>query len=222
MRHIGSVAIALVVALCAWQPATASQVTYHPAIPGLEPGWAEYVFDFTAVPPGAGTPVSETVGDLTVTYVAPDDPLAFKVVDGAGIPASPSPLPWLLGAPGSPALGIDFDRAVFGVAVRFLTLGDGPMEMDVLSGGLAGTVVGNTTAGGTVPPGLIHPEGFIGLLPVCVCDNTRDALWLRDPTDQGFAVQQIVVLRQIPEPSTLALLVIAFAWLPALRGRQVT
>jgi hypothetical protein len=207
MLYFKSLLVVFIVCLVSIQPTMASQVTYHPAIPGPggEPAWASYVFNFAAFPLGQETGFSETVGDLTITYTSPNDPSAFKTINSGDIPATPSLFPLLLGANGSSVLGISFSQSVYGIAVEYVTLGPGPIQMDLMSGGFGGNAVSTLSDSGTIPSGFIYPEGFLSLLPVCVCDNFFDAVKLSDFTDPSFAIRSIVVARQIPEPPTLAL-----------------
>jgi hypothetical protein len=203
-------AVALMIAcILAVSSAFASEVSYFP-------GYAQYVFDFGAFPPGRTTPFSETVGNLTISYTAPDDPSAFRTADSAGIPASRS-LPWLLGRPGSSILEFTLSRPVFGVAVEYLTLGPGPIRMDLRSGGLGGSIIRTRSDSGDAPSGLIYPEGFISLLPVCVCPNDFDAVRLSDSTDPSFAIRRVYVAENVPEPSTLAFLAVGLAILLVLK-----
>jgi hypothetical protein len=170
------------------------------------PNFSEYVIDFSAFPLGTTTPFSETVGSLTIFYSAPNDPGAFRTVE-----ASPSPFPWLQGKEGSSALGLTLSRPAFGVGVEYLTLGPGPIRMDLMSGGLAGSIVRTQSASGG--------QGFISFLPVCICPNDFDAILLSDLTDPSFAVQKMYIVQSgidVPEPSALALLAVGLVMLVAI------
>jgi hypothetical protein len=217
MSRFKSVLLVALACQVATQPTAASQVTNRPAIPGFQAEWNFYEFDFTAFPLGTTTEFSETVGGLTITYSAPNDPFAFRTVDSGDIPATSSPFPWLLGDAGSSVLEISLSHPVFGIGVEFLTLGGGPILMDLLSDGLDGTLVGGIGAVGGTPPGLIYPEGFASLLPVCVCANYFDAVRLSDLTDPSFAVHRIVVARRVPEPPMFAILGIGLVALMTVR-----
>jgi hypothetical protein len=215
--YLKSLLVIIIACVVSIQTTMASQIVYHPAGPGGESAWAAYFIDFAAFPPGQGTGFSETIGDLTVTYTAPNDPSAFITVNSGDIPATSSPFPLLLGMVGSSVLEISFSQSLFGIAVKYVTLGPGPIQMDLLSGGFGGNVVGTLSDSGTIPSGLIYPEGSLNLLPVCVCDNFFDAVKLSDVTDPSFAIRSIVVARQIPEPPMLALFAIGLAGLVTLR-----
>jgi hypothetical protein len=203
-----SVIFLLIACLAAAQPVTASTLTHFP-------GWTSYDVDFSAFPVATPTPFSETIGDLNVVYTAPDDPFAFATVNSQDIPASPWPFPLLLGGAGSLTLGIRFTEPVFGILAEFVTVGPGPIQMDLLSGGLSGIVVGSRSESGVIPPGLIYPEGFISMLPVCICPNYFDAVRLS--SDSRFAIRRMLVTQSLPEPTTLAMFSIGLVLLAALR-----
>jgi hypothetical protein len=183
-------------------------------------GWTEFILDFTSFPLGTATTFTETVDGFAVTYVA-NDPFAFKTVDSEDIPVSPSTFPWLLGEAGSSSLGIIFSHAVFGVAIEFATLGPGPIQMDLMSGGLGGSVVATLSQSGSIPGGLIYPEGFLSLLPTCICPNYFDAVRLTDSSDPSFAIRRIFVAKT-PEPATLAMFGVGLALLALLRLPRCT
>jgi hypothetical protein len=197
--------VPVIACLGAAPPAFASEVSYFPQ-------FVQYVVDFGAFPLGTGTPFSETVGSLTIFYSAPNDPGAFQTVDSTSIPASSSPLPWLLGKQGSSALGLTLSRPAFGVGVEYLTLGPGPIQMDLVSGGLGGSITRTQSAGG--------PQGFISFLPVCICPNDFDAILLSDSTDPSFAIQRVYIVESyipgVPESSALALLAVGLVMLAAM------
>ena len=208
-----------ILAAAVFVPATdalASSVTYFPGMPGLEPPSAVYMLDFTAFPPGLPAPFAETVDRLTVTYT-PLVPGTFATQSAAAIPTEPAPDPVLLGS--SPVLFVSFDAPVYGIAAAFLTQGPGPIVMDLLSGG---TVVGTVSATGAVPPGLVYPEGLIGLIPACVCANYFDSVVFTDLGDPAFAIRYLEVFQNLPEPSGIGLLAAslgAFAMLHRQRQR---
>lgn len=105
--------------------------------------------------------------------------------------------------------------------MEYVTLGPGPIQMDLMSGGFGGNVVGTLSDSGTIPPGLIYPEGFLSLLPLCVCDNYFDAVVLSDFTDPSFAIRRIIIAQQLPEPPTFAMFGIGLAVLAAFRRQPV-
>lgn len=71
MLYFKSLLVVIIACLMLTQPTVASQVTYYPGIPGVEPPWAVYILDFATFPPGQEMGFSETVGDLTVTLLTP-------------------------------------------------------------------------------------------------------------------------------------------------------
>lgn len=208
MLSLRSVIFFLIACVTVAQPTTASTLTHFP-------GWTLYDVDFSAFPVGTPTPFSETIGDLNIVYTAPNDPFAFATVNSQDIPASSWPFPLLLGGASSLTLGIRFTEPVFGILVEFVTLGPGPIQMDLLSGGLSGTVVGSRSESGVIPPGMIYPEGFISMLPVCICTNYFDAVRLS--SDSRFATRRMLVAQSVPEPATLAMFSIGLVLLVALR-----
>ena len=147
------------------------------------------------------------MGDLTISYTAPNDPGAFMTVESTSLPVSPSQFPWLLGREGSSTLEFTLSRPIFGVAVECVTLGPGPIRMDLLNGGLGGSVIRTQSASG--------PVGVLSLLPVCICPNDFDAVRLSDWTDPNFAVGRIFLAESVPvpEPPALPLLTVGLTML---------
>lgn len=184
--------------------ALASEISYFP-------GYTVYAVDFGAFSAGITTPFSETVGDLTITYIAPNDPSAFRTVDSTSLPVTPSLSPWLLGREGSSTLEVTLSRPVYGAAVEYLTLGPGPIQMDFMSGGLGGSIIRTRSESA--------PAGFIGFVPVCICPNDFDAVRLSHLTDPSFAIGRILLAESVavPEPTALALLAVGLAMLVAIK-----
>ena len=93
--------------------------------------------------------------------------------------------------------------------------------MDLLTGGLFGSVIASLSGFGTIPTGLTYPEGIISMMPVCVCANNFDAVRLSDLNGQGFGVHRILVAQQVPEPLTAAILGLGLAGLGFSRRRKL-
>ena len=213
MLSFRSAIVLLIACLGAVPPAMASTLTTFP-------GFHLYDFNFSAFPIGVTSPFAETLGDFTILYSAPNDPFAFATVNSADIPASPGSFPLLLGGAGSSTLHLSLSHSAFGAFVEFVSLGPGPIQMDLLRGGLGGTVIESRNESGVIPPGLIYPEGFISLLPVCVCPNSFDAVTLS--SDSNFAVRRISIAQNVPEPATLGLLSIGLLLAAPAFARMVS
>jgi hypothetical protein len=196
--------------------AFASSVTYFPGIPGVEPPSAVYILDFTALPGGLPTPFEETVGNLTVTYTSLV-PAAFTTQPATAIPTEPSPSPVLFGSSlpsAAPVLVVSFSSRIYGIGAAFLTQGPGPIVMGV-NGHLNGI-----SASGVVPPGLVYPEGFIALIPTCVCASDINSVLFYDVGDPAFTIRYIQVFQSIPEPSSIGLLAAGLSSFTILYRRQ--
>ena len=201
-----SAAVLLIAFLATSRPSMASTLVHFP-------GFTLYDFDFSAFPLGMTTPFSETIGGLTIHYSAPGDPFAFST---GNIPGYPSPSPLLLGPPGSSTLQMSLSQSAFGALVEFVSLGPAHIQMDLLSGGPGGTVVGSQSV--VIPPGPMYQEGGISLLPVCICPNIFDAVTLS--SDSSITVSRIGIAQNVnmAEPTTLAMLSIGLL-LAAIRFR---
>lgn len=211
--RVGVAALFAWMLLAPWNASLASSVIYYPGFGGgVEPPWALYSLDFSAFQLGSSTPLSETVGSLTVSYSAPNDPSAFSIVAGSAVPGGTSNAPALLGAPGSDTLLISFSSQLFGLGMRFAATGVGPITLTFLLGGVDGKVVASTTESDLF--------GHIGLLPVCVCDNYFDAAILTGPNLQSFALLDMIAVRVVPEPSTVLLLALGLVTVHLGRRRN--
>lgn len=73
------------------------------------------------------------------------------------------------------------------------------LTLEAYSGGLGGTLVGTVQLAGIIPPGFSFPEGTIAF-----AGPQFDTIRL-SATSQDFAIDNVVVDSDVPEPSTLSL-----------------
>ena len=202
--------LVVIMGLLMAQPTQASRVGYYPWSKHVM-AEADYVFDFTAFPLGMETGFSETIGDFTITYSTPDEQPAFKLVNGADIPATRS-FPWLLSQAASSILDIRFSQQAYWVGVEYVILGEGSLTKTEIRNSRYEPYRWSFDFHGAIPSGLIYPEGFSDFQPLCVCANSIDAVVLSDTTDAGFGVRRIFVgVAQVPEPSTPVMVGIGLA-----------
>jgi hypothetical protein len=177
---------------------------------------AWYIFDFTAFPDGASTPLSETLvgsptGPMTARYTAgPADPGAFAIL--------PSPLAdkTLVRSNDDPAavLSIIPARSFYGIAVHYQVFGTGPILMDVFSDGRRFLTFDDDDA-----------DAWVSAIPVGgYFPNRFDAVVLRfdrsTSSAGSFGVSEVIVMENLPEPIGLGMLGAGLVGLVLLRRHR--
>jgi hypothetical protein len=172
------------------------------------------VFDFETTPLGTVTPISVTSGGLTAQFSSPDGgvfvivPTFFSSLTGQVLLDNDLAQHTLLVAFSHPLTAISLNFALNAPGNPAATLSLAAMN--------GATLVGSTSASGSVPPGFLFPEGvltFVGgpFNNVAITSSAQD-----------FAVDNIAVRQAtaVPEPVTLALLLPGVLLLGAAAARR--
>ncbi len=161
---------------------------------------------------GTPTPFPTSAGGITATFSAPaphdpggffTGPSTFVTIPGSVVFNSG------LGSDAFVPLDIAFSAPVTSVSFRFGldVKGSGTLDLKAFNGG---SLVGSTSATGTVPPNDVLGQGLLSFNGAAF-----DSIELSDQVDPGFAVGTVTVntTTPVPEPAGLAVLGIGFAGL---------
>lgn len=173
---------------------------------------APITFTYPAI--GTPTPFSTSAGGITATFSAPNDPggfftgpSTFVTIPGTVVFNSG------LGNDAFVPLNVAFSAPVTSVSFRFGldVKGSGTLDLKAFNGG---SLVGSTSATGTVPPNDVLGQGLLSFSGAAF-----DSIVLSDQVDPGFAVGTVTVntTTPVPEPAGLAVLGIGFAGLVLAR-----
>ncbi|NWF84567.1 MAG: PEP-CTERM sorting domain-containing protein [Bryobacteraceae bacterium] len=104
------------------------------------------------------------------------------------------------------ALDVTFSTALLSISANFAlnSAGSDTMTLVAYTGGVGGTIVGSSTASGSIPPGFSFPEGIISF-----SGAPFDAIRLTS-TAPDFAVDNFE-LAEIPEPASTSLVLAGLA-----------
>lgn len=181
------------------------------------------VFDFETTP-GAVTPFSATSSGLTATFSSPGGAVFFAVTPffplGIGLATLSGNV--LLHPINADPLTNELD-VVFSSPIQFLTLNfattaipTDTLSLTALTGGLGGMVVGSATVMGSIPPGLLFPEGVLTF-----SGPSFDAVSLTSTLGQFNFFLDNLNTTAILEPSTMMLSIAGLTVL-AYRRREQT
>ena len=174
---------------------------------------ASISFSFDSLASGTGTPITLSSGGINATFTASGGPGGFQI-NPTFFSFSGNVLltPGTLGQ-SNEALGITFSAPLTSFSANFATNGPGPLDLTALSGGLGGTMVGSSSATGTVVT--TFPEGTIGF-----SGATFDSIILADSNDPNFSLGSFTVNSAVPQPSTWAMMIIGFAGIGFIAYRR--